>query len=379
MSKFIETVFGGLLAFAIAPISYTESIASSGREHLDVIVAAPTDVSTGSFKLAQDSPPPRSSQATDGGYEGALHLVAARLVSQLETAHQKSGTVLDFTDLQGQGTALGRFLAQELSDQLVSAAKIFSLVDRANLQYLLRENKLSMEGLIDPNTSRKLGNMIGIDTVIFGTVTPTGQSVRLSVRAVAVETGKIVTSQSISVPLTAQLSELYTQGVAGSPSSSGITKREPPDIRGNFRSDSLKVVGKFVRFTRWLDGTQTCFNGDSCGFASIVIENLSGLGLNVAVKAGSTSIGPCVGHEEQAAGLNLVGQPQGFYQPGSFYNNFQSAQRFVPAGAKIPVTIKLSNCSYAGPRMVDVSVALIVSAKGQVLEMPLSATNVPVE
>jgi TolB-like protein len=333
--------------------------------------------------IAQNTPATSMSQATSGGYEATLKTVAARLVAQLELAHQKSGTVLDFTDLQGQGTELGRLLAQELSDQLVSEAKSFSLVDRASLQFLLKENKLSMEGLIDPDTSRKLGNMIGIDTVIMGTITPIGHSARLSVRAVAVETGKIVTSQSITVPLTDQLSELYTHGVAadrapGEMPSGASDKRAAPDIRGTFRSDSLKVTGKFVQFTSWANNGMMCPNGDSCATASFVIENLSGLGVNGAIRRGSTSIGGCVGHERESAGLNVYG-PITDVTFGTVYTSFQPAMRFIPPGAKIPVTVKIGNCGYAGARTVDVSAALTVSAKDQIIEIPVSVSNVPVQ
>jgi TolB-like protein len=132
-------------------------------------------------------------------YDVELRAMGSNLVAQLQAAGQKNGTVVDFTDLQGKQSELGRFLAQELSDNLITATKTFSLVDRANLQILLRENKMSIEGLIDPTTTRKLGNLIGIDTVIVGTVTPLGKSVRLSVRAVAIETARVVAAQSATL------------------------------------------------------------------------------------------------------------------------------------------------------------------------------------
>jgi hypothetical protein len=328
--------------------------------------------------IAQNSPA-AGAQAT-AGYEATLKAVAARLVLQLELAHEKSGTVLDFTDLQGQGTELGRFLAQELSDQLVSEAKTFALVDRANLQFLLKENKLTMEGLIDPNTSRKLGGMIGIDTIIMGTITPIGHSARLSVRAVAVDTGKIVTSQAVNLPLTDQLIELYTHGVAARmPSGTGIPdKRAAPDIRETFRRDSVKLIGRFVHFTTWARDGMMCPNGDSCATASFVVENLSGLGINGAIKRDSTSIGGCVGHERESAGLNVYGPITDFIF-GTYYTSFDPAKRFIPAGAQIPVTVKIGHCGYAGSRTADVSASLTISAKGQTFEVPVSVANVPIQ
>ncbi len=331
-------------------------------------------ITAATIVVAQVDAEPRNARDGGAGYEASLNALARKLVLQLQSAGQKSATVLDFTDLQGQGTELGRFLAQELSDQLVAGAKTLSLVDRANLQYLLRENKLSIEGLVDPQSTRKLGNLIGIDTIIMGTVTPLGTSVRLSVRAVAVETGKIVASQSTTVPAVGGLGEMYTRGLA-SKSPGSTPDNPPPDVRGRFRSDSIKVVGKYVTYTKWLDGTQNCWNGAVCATAAFVIENLSGVGFNAAIKAGSTSIGSCVGHETEAAGLKIYDN-----NPGWSNNvRLDSAQRFIPPNAKVTVTIKVENCSAPGMRTVDVTVALSVSIDGRTFEIPLSASNVPVQ
>lgn len=177
-------------------------------------------------KVVQAGSPSPASHGT--GYESQLRTLAERLIAQVEPTGQKSGTVLDFTDLQGQGTELGRFFAQELSDQLVSATKTFSLIDRANLQYLLRENKLSMDGLINPATTRKLGNMIGVDTVIFGTVTPIGNSLRISARGVAVETGKIVASHSVTIAVSPDLGAMLGRPVADVSSSQDASQKQVP-------------------------------------------------------------------------------------------------------------------------------------------------------
>jgi hypothetical protein len=141
-----------------------------------------------------------TASANAQSYQADLKGIASSLIAKLEAANQHSGTVLDFTNLEGTTTDLGRSLAHELEDKLVESSKTMSFIDRANVDYLLRENKLSAEGLVNPDTSRKLGNLIGVDTVITGTITPLGgQSVRLSVRAVSIETGKIIAVQSATL------------------------------------------------------------------------------------------------------------------------------------------------------------------------------------
>lgn len=108
------------------------------------------------------------------------------------------------------------------------------------------------------------------------------------------------------------------------------SKSGASDIQETFRNESLRVQGKFVRFTQWATDGQSCPNGASCAFAAFVIENLSGQGITAAIRRGSTSIGACIGYEADAAGLNLYGQPQTLYY--SFYPDFKSAQRYIPAG-----------------------------------------------
>jgi hypothetical protein len=311
--------------------------------------------------------------ATGSGYETTLKTVAARLVSQLELAHQKSGTVLDFTDLQGQGTELGRFLAQELSDQLVSEAKSFSLVDRVNLQYLLKENKLSMEGLIDPDTSRKLGNMIGIDTIIIGTVTPIGQSIRLSVRAIAVETGKIIASQSTSLPAGGGLGDLYSHGVS-SVSTASLSSPATATVRDRLRADSFKF------FVTELFVSNVQFAGQNAAL-NFSIENHSGIGVGLAVRAGGISAGPCTPSAPNLAGLMWINDSQITQLMNA--PNPSRLLRWFPPGARVSGTISMPSYDcYArmvsGISAVPVTVNFVVAAGKDVIVLPLNVEKAPV-
>ena len=299
-------------------------------------------------------------------YEAELQAVAGKLIAQLEAAGQKSGTVLDFTDLQGQGTELGRFLAQELSDQLVRAAKTLSFVDRANLQHLLRENKLSMEGLVNPESSRKLGNMIGLDTVIYGTVTPLGDKIRLSVRAIAVETGRIVASQSESLPDAAELQQLYNRGVAGAPTGAttpdAATASGSSDPRSRFRPDSIKLTGSEIV----VDASSS--NGT---IVNVTVENLAGTGLSVGLLNESVTARSCVGPAgNDATGLPVVSR-------GGEHKGAKLT--WMPAGAKVSLRIRLSHCQdLVEAKQADVSMMLLVVFGDESVQLSVTATKVPV-
>jgi hypothetical protein len=304
-------------------------------------------------------------------YQAQLKEVAVNLVAKLEAANRHSGTVLDFTDLQGAPTELGRFLAQELTDQLVAAGKTVSFVDRANVQYLRRENNLSDEGFINPQTRQKYGNLVGIDTVILGTTTPMGQSIRLNLRAISIETGTIIATQATTLPALGEIGQLYTHGVASEPPATQSMQSavSTPDSRSRFRADSIRLTGREVVVSSSVNtGTTATFS----------LENLSGIGFDAAIRSGATSIGPCVGNENRSSGLGLFVDKGGYVMPG--YDG-EKVFRYVPVNGKIIVSVTrygydCSPASFAGSRSTDIALSLIVKIGTERFDIPLSASGV---
>lgn len=166
---------------------------------------------------------PNSASAED--YDSALSKIALDFHAKLEGNGQRSTTVLDFTNLDGSTTDLGRLLTTEFSTKLVSLGGTVSVVDRQNLQFLLKEHNLSVDGLIDPRTRRELGNLIGIDAIIAGTLVAVGKEIRLNLRAVGVETGRILAADSVSISLSPALEELSGRSIS---SRSGDSQKSSP-------------------------------------------------------------------------------------------------------------------------------------------------------
>ena len=83
--------------------------------------------------------------------------LAAKISKSLVAQGYKSVAALDFTDLQGQPTELGRFLSEELAVEIVSTSGV-SMVDRANIKSILAEHKLTEAGLVDPAMRRNSGS-----------------------------------------------------------------------------------------------------------------------------------------------------------------------------------------------------------------------------
>lgn len=121
-----------------------------------------------------------------------LSTLATKLAELTKENAKKKVTVLDFTDLQGGATELGKYIAEELTVNLVMVKKDFSVLDRANLRKILAEHKLTATGLVDPENAKKLGQFAGVDALILGTIIPKGQKVNLTTKIITTDTAEII-------------------------------------------------------------------------------------------------------------------------------------------------------------------------------------------
>jgi len=155
------------------------------------------------FCLQWFAPAPLVSQE----YQREVDRIAEEVSETASKAGLKNVAVLDFTDLQGNVRELGRFMAEELTTSLVLKDRPFKTIDRANLRSILLESKLSMSGLVSPENAKKL-KISGVDGLIRGSLTPFGESIRLTIQVIAVDTAQIVGAARGVVPKTAAMDNL---------------------------------------------------------------------------------------------------------------------------------------------------------------------------
>ena len=99
--------------------------------------------------------------------------------------------ILEYPDLMGQVTPLGRFLAEELITVLGKSGQC-EIVERLALGIVIEENKLGLTGLIDPEALKKLGGILGVDYLIIGCITDLGKEFRMNLRVIDVQTAQII-------------------------------------------------------------------------------------------------------------------------------------------------------------------------------------------
>lgn len=153
------------------------------------------------------------------GQSRDLQDLSAQLAHKIAESGKKSVAVVDFTDLQGNVTELGRFLAEELSVSLSQQASGFTVIDRTYLKAILREHKLAASGLIDPATASKLGQIAGVQGLVTGTIVPLGDNISLSVKVLDAGTEAIIGATTTQIPRTEAINALLSKSVSPNGSS----------------------------------------------------------------------------------------------------------------------------------------------------------------
>ena len=103
--------------------------------------------------------------------------------------------VLDFTGfMMGDGNAavsLGKAIAAMLVTEFSDRDGI-QVVERAQLNEMLREQDLALSGRLDESSAIEIGKLLGVQYVVTGQATDIVGNLRMDIRAIDVETSEIV-------------------------------------------------------------------------------------------------------------------------------------------------------------------------------------------
>lgn len=142
-----------------------------------------------------------------------LLVFSAGIASQCFAEFKKTKiAVLDF-ELRGdkfETLDMGGIVAEWFTTTLVQDGR-FDVVERALLKKIINEQKLGMTGLIDENSSVQIGKILGVKTIITGSVLQIGKIIDVNARIINVKTGSIVAAENIRSTSTENLRALIDQ------------------------------------------------------------------------------------------------------------------------------------------------------------------------
>ncbi len=112
---------------------------------------------------------------------------------------KKNLAIADFENISetAKKEKLGESVSELLSSKF-SQTTIFNLVERKNLDKVLKEQELQLTGATDQNSAVNIGNLLNADALVYGSITELGDMFNITVKLVDVESGKVI-SETVSV------------------------------------------------------------------------------------------------------------------------------------------------------------------------------------
>ena len=129
---------------------------------------------------------PRASKITTG-LEMAAKKVVSTMINELP-----NGSKIAVVNVASDDKSTSSLVIDEVEFHLVST-KRFTIVDRSTLDLIQKEQQFQMSGDVDDKDVVKIGSLSGANVVIAGSVIKSGNSNRLSLKALDVKTGQIIT------------------------------------------------------------------------------------------------------------------------------------------------------------------------------------------
>ncbi|TGL41372.1 FlgO family outer membrane protein [Leptospira perdikensis] len=106
--------------------------------------------------------------------------------------------VLTFLDNEGKKSPYGEILAEKLTTELVKKDR-FQILDRLANQKVLKEAGLGLDASTDTATLRKIGDVLKLDVIITGIVTPYQDGVFVNTRLIEIKSGLILKADEVYV------------------------------------------------------------------------------------------------------------------------------------------------------------------------------------
>jgi len=115
---------------------------------------------------------------------------AIREASNEINSKVSAGSFIGIISIQSASTALSEYVIDEIIGNAVKDGN-FTVLDRQRLDQIRQEQNFQLSGEVDDDFALSIGRLIGIQTIITGTVSPLGNRYRITIRALNVQTGAV--------------------------------------------------------------------------------------------------------------------------------------------------------------------------------------------
>lgn len=176
--------------------------------------------------------------------------------ASLEAQDVPTVAVMDFSSFMmgeaGGAVNLGKAISAMLVTEF-SGREGMRIIERQELNDLIREQDLSLSGRIEEADAIEVGKMLGVQYVLHGQVTSIVDNLRMDIRAVDVETSEIITVMKKSD----KTSELFAVVVSLADEFGAALNLVPPSGRAPMESIPVPATIAFSRAVDYEDRGET--------------------------------------------------------------------------------------------------------------------------
>jgi len=136
----------------------------------------------------------------------SLFIQACQQLVDYSSIHLEAGTATALTPFslhEGVDLSLVEFISSQLQfvlSQEKNLKELFRLVERKDLQIIMEEMKLSLSGLIDEDSSARIGEFLGAQLIINGEVYQKEQEMQIFLKLIRVETAEVLSVTKLIIP-----------------------------------------------------------------------------------------------------------------------------------------------------------------------------------
>jgi TolB-like protein len=140
---------------------------------------------------------------------GRMDAVSQEVANAFQGSKHKIIAILDFANIDGRKSILGRYLAEQTSNNLFRNSDL-RFVERAQINRVIEEMNFGTSGFVSDESAIRIGRLLGAEAVVLGTMTRIGRRISVSIKVVETESGRILSSGATEIE-GEEFIELYNQ------------------------------------------------------------------------------------------------------------------------------------------------------------------------
>lgn len=131
--------------------------------------------------------------------ENAYDKMAKEFSESASLLSQPKIAIMPFVYLDGRKSDGGPIVSERLTTRIVKLKK-FQVIERQLLEKVLTEQNLGTTGIIDVESTKKIGKILGVGAIITGTLLDVeNQMVEINARLINTETAEVIATSSVEI------------------------------------------------------------------------------------------------------------------------------------------------------------------------------------